>query len=224
MSVLGIIPARGGSKRIPKKNMKLLGGAPLISYTIKEGLSSNLDAIVVSSDDSEILDFCSMFDLFTIKRPNHLCTDESPTISTLQHALTTMGDKFDAVMTLQPTSPFRKAHHINSAIELFESERCDSLVSIQKVPHNFSFEKIMSIENDRLLLSDTLKRSQDILDTYARNGAAIYISNSGLIEEGRILGDCILPFRMNKIDSIDLDDQEDWIIAEALMHFMRRKS
>ena len=220
MSVLGVIPARGGSKRIPHKNIKPLCGKPLIEYTINAAINSDLDAVLVSTDDPDILLFCESLGINVIERPVDYGSDDAPTILALQHAIGGLEDTFDAVITLQPTSPFRQSKHINAALKLFTNEPCDSLVSVQKIPHNFCFEKTMNINNERVILDDNLKRSQDTSVRYARNGAGIYISNISLIMQGRILGDNILPFEMNKIESLDIDDLEDWVIAEALMNFL----
>jgi N-acylneuraminate cytidylyltransferase len=119
--ILGIIPARGGSKGLPGKNKKLMLGKPLISYTIDAAKASNLSAIAVSTDDKDILKIAQIAGIIAIQRPEGLSGDKAPSLPVLQHAVATIGTHFDAVMTLQPTSPLRTTIHINEAIDLFKS-------------------------------------------------------------------------------------------------------
>ena len=113
MKTLGIIPARGGSKGIPNKNKALFCGKPLITHTIKVALESNLDTVVVSSDDPDILAIATNMGIEAIQRPAELAEDTTPTLPVLQHALSSFDSSYDTVMTLQPTSPLRTAQHIN---------------------------------------------------------------------------------------------------------------
>ena len=110
MKSLGVIPARGGSKGIPRKNIKLLNNRPLISYSIQSALNSDLDKVVVSTDDEEIAEYSSSEGVEVIIRPDSLSKDDSPTLPVLQHVKEVIGDVFDSMVTLQPTSPFRKIY------------------------------------------------------------------------------------------------------------------
>lgn len=217
MKVLGVIPAREGSKGIRKKNIKLLNGMPLIYYTIVESLKSKLDRVVVSTESEEIASISLSYGIETIKRPNKLAEDESSALSVIKHAVSKIDDNFDAVMLLQPTSPFRTNKHIDEALEIFEKDKdADSLVSVVKVPHRFHISKQMRIDKNYLYGGASFMRRQDLNNEYyARNGAAIYISKIDILEEN-ILGKKIKPYFMNKIDSIDIDDLEDWFLAEAI--------
>ena len=141
MNVLAVIPARGGSKSIIKKNITNLGGKPLIDYTFEAALKSkNITKLVVSTDDQEIKSFAQSRKVQVIERPHSLAQDHSLTIDVLKHLIfeNNFQNEFDLVMTLQPTSPFRKTLHIDESIELMrKNPDADSLVSCIKLPHNF---------------------------------------------------------------------------------------
>lgn len=217
MKTLGIIPARGGSKGIPKKNIKLLNGKPLIAYTLEAALSSTIDRVVVSSDCQEIARVAKQFGVEVIIRPSELAKDSAPTLPVLQHIVNNINETFDAVVTLQPTSPLRVTKHINEAIELFKNDdMADSLVSVIEVPHNYMPEKLMDIKGKYLVGNSEAKRRQEINRAYARNGAAIYITNASRLDK-YIFGGNILPYYMSKIDSIDVDELEDWEIVNRII-------
>lgn len=217
MKILGIIPARGGSKGIPKKNIKLLNGKPLIAYTIEAALASNLDRVIVSTDCKEIAKVSKEYGAEVLMRAIHLAEDNTPTLPVLQDVVTKLDEKFDAVMTLQPTSPLRMIEDINKSIEIFSSDsEADSLVSVVEVPHNYMPEKLMSFDGKYLTGNREVKRRQEISTMYARNGAAIYITKTEKLGE-YIFGGKILPYFMSKINSFDIDDIEDWEIVERLI-------
>ena len=217
MKTLGIIPARGGSKGIPKKNIKLLNGKPLIAYTLEAALSSTIDRVVVSTDCQEIAQIAKQFGVEVIIRPSELAKDSTPTLPVLQHIVNNINETFDAVVTLQPTSPLRVAKHINEAIERFKNDdMADSLVSVIEVPHNYMPEKLMDIKGKYLVGNSEAKRRQEINRAYARNGAAIYITKASRLDK-YIFGGNILPYFMKKINSVDIDYIEDWEIVECLL-------
>lgn len=220
MKILGFIPARGGSKGLPNKNKKIMLGKPLISHTIETALLSNLDEIVVSSDDDEILDIARQYNIKVIKRPDNLAGDLAPTLPVMQHAVNAVSEDFDAVMTLQATSPLRTVKHINDAILLFSNDmEADSLVSVTKVPHKFAETSLMLMGDKYVTQKDKdslLLRRQEKPIYWARNGAVIYITRINKVKD-YIFGGNIIPYEMNKIDSIDIDDIEDWQMAEAIM-------
>jgi CMP-N,N'-diacetyllegionaminic acid synthase len=217
MRVIGVIPARGGSKGIPMKNVKRLNGKPLIAYTIEAALASNLDRVIVSTDCKEIAEVSRGYKVEVIMRSDKLAQDDTPTLPVLQDLISKMVDKYDAVMTLQPTSPLRTASHINEALSIYlDNVDADSLVSVVKTPHNFMPEKLMTYNGKYLTGSGIIKRRQDMRSVYARNGAAIYITKIEKLDK-YIFGGKIIPFFMNKLDGIDIDDMEDWILLEALV-------
>ena len=222
MKTLGIIPARGGSKSLPWKNIKNLAGKPLIAYSIEAALKSNLDRVIVSTDADRIAKVARDYDSEVIMRPPELARDDIPTLPVLQHVVANLGEKFDCVVTLQPTSPLRTAKHIDEALELFESDpEANSLVSIIHVPHNMNPYSIMElkdgyltnyIEQDELLL-----RRQDKPEFYARNGAAIYITSILQIHK-YVFGGKILPYFMDALESIDIDTEEDFLLAKQYVN------
>ena len=220
-NIVGVIPARGGSKGIKRKNCKLLNGKPLIVYTIEEAKKSNLEHIVVSTDDKEIADISTNHGIQVIMRPEALAQDSTPTLPVLQHVMKQLNKHFDSVMTLQPTSPLRTSFHINDAINIFNADpTADSLVSVIQIPHNMSPVSIMKMQNSYLVnyleSGKNVLRRQDKPVYYARNGAAIYITKTERLNE-YIFGGKILPYIMNKTDSLDIDDMDDWNLAELLL-------
>lgn len=221
MKVLGIIPARGGSKGIPKKNVQLLGGKPLLLWTIEAAQASSLARLVVSTDDQAIAAIAREAGVEVIMRPPALATDQAPTLPVLQHVLQQIGESYDAVMTLQPTSPFRNAKHIDEAIALLEKHpEADTLVSVQPVPHQYNPMSVMQLADGWLSpwfpVEAQITRRQDKPAVWARNGAAIYLTRTAQLAT-YIFGGKTLAYQMSKLDSIDLDDAEDWEIAEALI-------
>ena len=225
MRILAIIPARGGSKGIPKKNIVPLAGKPLILYTIEAAqLAKSLDRIVVSTDSFEISELCQSVGCEVLSRPAALSVDYTTTLSVLQHALEVFSkaDYFpDAVMTLQPTSPFRTFKHIDDATKLFMADvNADSLVSCTKVPHVFHPYSVMREESNGYLVPFLGKsqpcRRQDKETIFARNGAAIYITRTNRLSQF-VFGGNLIPFMMDSCDSIDIDTPEDLLDAEIEM-------
>ena len=204
------------------KNIYLLNGKPLIAYTIEAALASKVDTVVVSTDNKEIATVAKNFGALVINRPKELAQDTTPTLPVIQHALNEFKEKFQLVITLQPTSPLRSSHHIDSSIDLFNKHKeADSLVSIIKVPHNMIPDSIMKIDNNGYLMNylnqeDSISRRQDKDDYFARNGAAIYISKIQNLKK-YIFGGKVVPFLMNMNDSIDIDTYDDILQAENFL-------
>lgn len=217
MRILGVIPARGGSKGIVNKNIKSLNGKPLIAYTIEPALDSKLEKVIVSTDCDNIAKVAKEYGAQVLRRPVHLAEDTTPTLPVIQHVLDTLKEKYDAVMILQATSPLRTVKDINDAINVFsDDDDADSLVSVVEVPHNYLHEKLMRYDGKYLIGTSEVKRRQEMPVFYARNGAAIYITRINRINE-YIFGGKILPYFMSKFKSFDIDDKEDWKIMEKLI-------
>ncbi|MFX1391958.1 MAG: cytidylyltransferase domain-containing protein [Promethearchaeota archaeon] len=225
---LGIITARGGSKGIPRKNIKLLAGKPLIEYTFNAVKKSKLiNRVILSSDDDEIIEFSKNRGIEApFKRPAELATDDAKSIDVLTHAVVFLKkiEEYtpDYIITLQPTSPFRIAKDIDNAIELvIKNNEADSLVSVIKVPHNFNPYSIMMYDGKFLkhyIKKVRIMRRQAKPVFYARNGAAIYITSYDLLmKKKKIIGEKCLPYFMPKERSLDIDDDYDWQIAEFLI-------
>ena len=216
MRILGVIPARCGSKGIKRKNIKSLGGRPLISYTIESALNSKLDRVVVSTDCEEIANISISYGAEVVMRPAYLATDNAPTLPVLQDVYKNLDIQYDALMTLQPTSPFRNDQHINKSIDVYSKEKkADSLVSVVEVPHNMSSKKIMSLKEGVLIGGCEVIRRQKIDKVYARNGA-IYITNCNKLAN-YIFGGVVIPYIMDKVSSIDIDDMQDWELSELIV-------
>jgi CMP-N,N'-diacetyllegionaminic acid synthase len=216
MKILGVIPARGGSKSIPKKNVKLLCNKPLIAYTIESALKSKLNKVIVSTDCQEIAKVSERYGATIVTRSTKLAQDDTPTLLVLQNIVLSLREEYDAIMTLQPTSPLRTEKHIDESIDVFSSSNADSLVSVTEVLHNFTSEKLMNFDGKYLTGNSTTRRRQDIRTVYARNGAAIYITKTEKLDT-YIFGGKILPYFMKKIESFDIDDIDDWRIIEKII-------
>jgi len=162
---LAIIPARGGSKRLPRKNILELNGKPLIAWSIEAGLKSKyVDKVVVSSDDKEILEYSQYYGADTIKRPDNLASDTSTSFDAIKHTIDNV-DKYDYVVLLQPTSPLRTAEQIDDAIELLEKKKADAVVSVCEMDHSPLWSNTLPDDgNMDNFLRDEVKnsRSQDL--------------------------------------------------------------
>ena len=178
-----------------------------------------MDRVVVSTDCDTISKVALKLGCEVIKRPAHLAEDNTPTLPVLQHAVMQQVNAFDYVVTLQPTSPLRSSKHINESMTLIAADKdADSLVSIVPVPHNMVPESIMKMEGNYLIpyMDSKINRRQEKPSYYARNGAAIYISHSEILNHD-ILGKKILPYIMDEDSSIDIDSLEDLKKAELFI-------
>ncbi|MCR5609704.1 MAG: acylneuraminate cytidylyltransferase family protein [Lachnospiraceae bacterium] len=200
--IVGIIPARGGSKGIPRKNIINLCGKPLIAYTIEAGLNSEyIDYVMVTTEDCEIAEVSKKYGAeVPFMRPDNLAQDTSKTIDVLCHALESLkkkGKYFDIVVLLQPTQPLRTAKDIDNAIIHFKNNNYISLVSVSEVDDHPIL--IRSIENGRLkklLNCSSTCRRQDMPRYYKVNGC-IYINNIDEIDENTSLNDKLVPLIPN---------------------------
>jgi len=218
---LGIVPARGGSKRLPRKNMLDLCGKPLIAWSIEAGLNSKyIDKVVVNSDDDEILNISSNFGAETIKRPVELGSDTATTFDAIKHTIENV-EKYDYIVLLQPTSPLRNEKHIDEAIELLEEKQADAIVSVCEMEHSPLWSNTLPNDgNMRGFLREEIlnKRSQDLEKYYRLNGA-IYICKTEKLLENKsfFLKDNIFAYKMDRKSSVDIDEEIDFKMAEVLM-------
>lgn len=218
---LAVIPARGGSKRLPRKNVLDLAGKPLIAWTIEAALGSTyIDAAVVSSDDAEILSIAHRYGAKTLQRPDELATDTATSFDALKHAIE-HSNPCDYVVLLQPTSPLRAAKHIDEAIELLISKNADAIVSVCETDHSPLWSNTLpqsgSMEN---FLRDEVKnkRSQELEKYYRLNGA-IYICKTDILLEQKtfFLEKNVFAYIMDRKSSVDIDESEDLLLAEILI-------
>ena len=218
---LAIIPARGGSKRLPRKNILELCGKPLIAWSIEAGQKSKyIDKVVVSSDDGEILDIAKKFEADVLRRPNNLATDTSTTFDVIKHILDNI-EGFDYIVLLQPTSPLRDENHIDMAIKLLQDKNADAVISVSETDHNPLWSNTLddSLSMKNFLKDEVLnKRSQDLKKYYRLNGG-IYIceTNKLLAQKSFFLKENIYAYKIDKQSSIDVDDETDFKIAETFM-------
>jgi CMP-N,N'-diacetyllegionaminic acid synthase len=220
-SFLAIIPARGGSKRLPRKNLMKLLDKPLIAWTIQAGRNSTyIDKVIVTSDDEEILSVAGKYGVEIIKRPSVLATDSASTFDAVKHVIDNF-IKYDYVVLLQPTSPLRNEKHIDEAIGILISKKADAVISVCETEHSPLWCNILpengSMENF-LIDENKNKRGQD-LDRYYRLNGAIYICSTErlLCERSFFINDNIYAYLMDNEDSVDIDNLIDFKLAEFLL-------
>jgi CMP-N,N'-diacetyllegionaminic acid synthase len=219
--VLFVIPARGGSKGIPQKNIKLLAGKPIIYYSIDVARQLTSDEhICVSTDDDQIIKIVQEYGLkIYFKRPAELGTDVSSSNDVLLHALNYFEKQniyYDIIVLLQPTSPIRTASHVEAAFNLYN----DSIDMVVSVKQSHSASVICKETSDGFLtpaLEIKAERRQDICDYYEYNGSIYIINVKSLKEKGLNNFDKEKKYLMPAEYSIDIDTNLDWIIAEALL-------
>jgi len=227
--ILAVIPARGGSKAVPRKNLRLLAAKPLVEYTFQAAKTSKLlDRIILSTDDEEIAHIGRENGIeVPFLRPSELAEDDTPTLPVIQHAINFLEEKEnykpDYIVILQPTSPLRTAEHIDEALKILIQTGADSVVSVVELPHQYNPYSIVRLEEDKLIpfskASENYNQRQCKPLFYARNGAAIYaFKYETLICKNSIYGDDCRPYLMSKADSVDIDDMVDFDFAEFILN------
>ncbi|MBI4120010.1 MAG: acylneuraminate cytidylyltransferase family protein [Parcubacteria group bacterium] len=240
LKILGVITARGGSKGIPRKNIKELKGQPLIAYTIKTAQESGIfDRIILSTDDAEIAEVAGRYGVETpFMRPAELAQDGTPHLPVLKHAVEWLRDNQnylpDAVMLLQPTAPLCQSFHIKETLELLKSSGADSVVSMSEIPGHFSPYWAVVEGQDKwaklLVSSEPLhqripRRQSFPQKTYYHNGA-VYLFKTELIlhpSQPNFYGDRAAIYPMAEKYSINLDSPEDWHLAELALEKLEQE-
>jgi CMP-N-acetylneuraminic acid synthetase len=217
MDVVGLIPARAGSRGIPRKNLALLAGRPLLAWTIDAALgSSSLTRTVVSTEDPEIAETAASLSARILHRPSGLAGDETPMRDVVEHALAELGG-CDVLVLLQPTSPLRRPEHIDEAVQLLVESGADSVVSVVEVPHRYAPESLMTLDQGRLTpLGESAATRQDKQAVFARNGPAVLALRPDRIGDDLYGGDC-RAYPMRPEDSVDVDEPFDLELAEFLL-------
>ncbi|HZS50231.1 MAG TPA: acylneuraminate cytidylyltransferase family protein [Bryobacterales bacterium] len=225
--VLGVIPARGGSKGIPRKNIRLLHGRPLLSYTAEAALSARLlSRVILSTDDEEVAEVgrrCGLEVPFL--RPPELATDGAPTLPVVQHAVRALaqnGGRFDAVCLLQPTNPLRRPEHIDGCIELLVNSGADSVITVLPVPPEYNPHWVYFAESDGTLRLSTgedapISRRQDLPPAFHREGSVYVIRTEVIIDGNSLYGRRIVGYPADPKASVNIDVPEDWERAEELL-------
>ncbi|MDE3740186.1 acylneuraminate cytidylyltransferase family protein [Pseudomonas resinovorans] len=218
--VLAVIPARGGSKGIPRKNIHPLNGWPLIKYTIDAALAAaSLSRVVVSTDDQEIASISEKLGSEVLIRPEEFSTDEAPGVAPVLHAIEVLKG-FDYVVLLQPTSPLRSAWDIDAAIEScinLDAPACVSVCKAEKSPYWMYW--VNNCRMEPVLISDPENnyRRQDLAVAYALNGAIYVAKTDWLLKRKSFLSDETVAYEMPVQRSIDIDTGLDLLFCEFLM-------
>ena len=221
--VLGLVPARGGSKGVPGKNVRLLAGRPLIDYTAQAARESGvLDRVVLSTDSNEIAEVgrrCGLDVPFL--RPAALAADDTPMLPVIRHTvdmLAASGWTADVVVLLQPTSPLRRPTHIRDVVNRLRSSNADSVVTVVEVPRHLSPDYVMRIEDGLLkpflVEGERVTRRQDARLAYSRDGTAYACWRATVERFGNIYGDRCEPLVIDAADSLSIDSPADWVEAE----------
>lgn len=221
--VLGIIPARSGSKGIPGKNTRLLAGRPLLEYTIRAARASKvIDRLILTTDSEQIATVGQQLGLeVPFLRPTELAQDETPMVPVLKHSILFLeqsGWSADIIVLLQPTAPLRRPKHIIDAVTLLCDTQCDSVASVVEVPRHFSPDYVMKIVDDKLMPflpeGEFITRRQDTRPAYARDGTVYVVWREVLMRENSLYGSNCRPLILPRHESITLDTLEDWAVAE----------
>lgn len=225
MRMIGVIPARGGSKGISGKNLALCGGRPLLTHTAEAALAADgLSRVLLSTDDPKIAEVGTSCGLeVPFLRPAELAQDETPMVEVLGHLLRWIdsnGESVDGLVLLQPTSPLRQKAHIEASMDIFARHAPATLVSVMAVPHQFSPPSLM-VETDGFLQSamdgEMMLRRQDKPRYLARNGPAILIANPEDIRCGLLYGERVIGYEMDAHSSLDVDSVDDLAEADRLI-------
>jgi len=227
MKILGLIPARAGSKGVPHKNIKELCGKPLLHYTIEEAYkSSQLSEVMVSTESEQIAEIARRAGGHVpFMRPENLAEDNSKTLDVVIHVVEQYeenGTHFDAVCLLQPTNPLRKADLIDRCVKEFQYKQADSLITVRSVPHEFNPHWIFE-ENKQGFLSlatgekEIIPRRQELPDAYYRDGSVYITKTDVLLNKRSLYGDKITFINTDGEPHINIDTKADWEKAERLL-------
>lgn len=231
-NILGVITARGGSKGIPGKNLKEIGGKPLIAYSIDAGNKSVLITdLIVSTDSREIAEVAKKYGVrVPFMRPSELSSDDVPHLPVMQHAIREMEREnnmtYDYCVILQPTSPLRLPEDIDATLEKLISSGAESAVTVVQVVQGHPI-KVKRLEGDRVLPyvipEEEGKRRQDFPVAFRRSGAVYAMRRDTIMEKNRLYGDHIVGYETPKERSIDIDEPVDLVVAEYMLGELRKK-
>lgn len=221
--MIAIIPARGGSKGLPGKNIKSLAGKPLIAYTIDAALHSKyVTRVIVSTDDEEIAAISKQFGAeIPFFRPDYLASDSAKAIDNYNYTVERLsqesGELIEEIVILQPTSPLRVAADIDGAIEMFKYKKADSVISYTQESHPVTWHKYLDDENRFVnIFSDTIDNRQTSRTSYYPNGA-VYVFRTKLLKEEKYYSENSFCYVMPRNRSVDIDFIDDFKYAEFLL-------
>ena len=226
--ILGVIPARGGSKGIKRKNLHPLAGKPLIQYTIEAARKCRyLSRVVVSTDDPEIAELAANMELEVLRRPEDIAHDATPMVPVIQHVVRSLsedGYQPEIIVVLQPTAPLRRIEHIDDCLELISATGINSVVSVSPVPGHFHPDWQFIISEDGELqtfsgrdLDELQTRRQELLMTYTRNGAIYAVQKAAFLESESLMAPPCIAYIMAAEDSVNIDSEEDIWVAERFL-------
>ncbi len=219
--ILAVIPGRGGSKGIPRKNVRLLAGKPLIAYSIQTALQSKyVDDVVVSTEDAEIAEIARNYGSRTIRRPKHLAEDDVPLDPVIFHALKHIESRkkvtYDYVISMQPTSPLLKTETLDRAIVELVDGGYDTLITVKDATHLY-----WTREKGKLSPLYDERKNRQLLDPIFRETGALIITKRDVITENNRIGPNVHLFEVPKIEDIDIDTYRDWWVAENLLRKLK---
>jgi N-acylneuraminate cytidylyltransferase len=221
MNIVAFIPARSGSKSIPNKNTKLLGGKPLIAYTIETAQKAGMERIICSTDGEDIAKVARQYGAEVLVRPAELAKDETPMFAVVVSEIPKIEPQPDFVMLLQPTSPFRKKIHLQMAMSLFAEnlDKYDSLISAERVPEKYNPGQVIvttpfghKMANGSPI-SHRATRRQDFGEAHTPTGS-IYLFKTSNLEKGSFYGDNVM--LMETEGELNINTADDWALAEQL--------
>ncbi len=223
--IFSIIPARGGSKSIPNKNMSLIAGKPLIYYSIKKSINCKFfDKIIVSSDSDKILNYSKNFKgIEIIKRPKKYSQDKSLTIDSIFHAIKKIKIKYnilpDIIFIIEPTSPFRTKKTLIRSLNLFKTHKnIDSVISVKK-----SREVRLKIKNNEVVHDTNIRRRQERIPNYFEASTVWATTYKSLKKNNSIIGKKPYPLFVDLIESIDINEKEDLFLSKILMKSLKNE-
>lgn len=226
MKILATIPARGGSKGVPRKNIKKLGGKPLIAYTIETALKTKcIDRTIVSTDDPEIAEIAKSYGAeVPFLRPSYLAEDNVPALPVIQHLVKELEKENyepDIVIVLQPTSPFRKSEYIQRAVDKLIETNADCIITLSEVEqHPYRMRKLVGDKPIPLFEIDEkvlYAQRQDFPEIYMMNGAICACKKEVMMKQTVFYGQDIRAIVIDRLSALDIDTPLDFQIAESLI-------
>lgn len=220
-AAIAIIPARGGSKRLPRKNLRLVGGTPLVAHAVASALSATcISEVHVSTEDPEIAQIASRLGAHVIDRPVELAADTAQNDAVVRHALDAVGaaGRFELVVLLQPTSPLRRGEHIDACVEGMLRHRARSAMTVTAVDTHPGKVLILrdGLVHPFTTAADMEARHQDLAEVHRQNGAVYVLGVGDFLEHGRFFLPPCYGTVMSREESIDIDDELDLALAELL--------
>lgn len=220
---IAIIPARGGSKRLPRKNVLPLCGKPLIAWTIEAAKESGrFDTILVTSDDPEVLGIATNLGVTPLLRPPELASDTAGTLDVVLHALNCQkeaGKTFDNIALLQATSPMRDAQDIQEAYAEYERKNANCVISVTPIDHPVEWSMELGADANLDEFAETLRhgRSQDLPKRYRLNGAICITNVEALIQTKSFMPSPAFAYKMTADKSVDIDTAIDFELSRCLL-------